>query len=52
MQDLAQYTRVDPTGRIIKYNNFIKRVHTTPKVNIIMEIFMSINRFPLIFPLY
>ncbi|KAF0765863.1 piwi-like protein Siwi, partial [Aphis craccivora] len=31
MQDLAQYTRVDPTGRIVKYNNFIKRVHTTPK---------------------
>lgn len=31
MKDLAQYTRVDPTGRIVKYNNFIKRVHTTPK---------------------
>ncbi|CAH1733066.1 unnamed protein product [Aphis gossypii] len=31
MQDLAQYTRVNPTKRIIKYNNFIKRVLTTPK---------------------
>ncbi|XP_027854008.2 piwi-like protein Siwi [Aphis gossypii] len=31
MRDLAQYTRVDPTGRIVKYNNFIKRVHTTPE---------------------
>ncbi|KAF0707393.1 piwi-like protein Siwi, partial [Aphis craccivora] len=31
MQDLSQYTRVDPTGRIAKYNNFIKRIHNTPK---------------------
>ncbi|CAH1725632.1 unnamed protein product [Aphis gossypii] len=31
MQDIAQHTRVDPNGRIVKYNNFIKRVLTTPK---------------------
>ncbi|KAE9523124.1 hypothetical protein AGLY_016478 [Aphis glycines] len=34
MQDIAQHTRVDPNGRIVKYNNFIKRVLTTPEVNI------------------
>jgi len=49
MQDLAQYTRVNPTKRIIKYNNFIKRVLTTPKVNIVIEILISMNGFPLIF---
>ncbi|XP_050063196.1 piwi-like protein Siwi [Aphis gossypii] len=31
MQDIAQHTRVDPNGRIVMYNNFIKRVLTTPK---------------------
>ncbi|KAE9532669.1 hypothetical protein AGLY_009750 [Aphis glycines] len=31
MQYIAQHTRVDPNGRIVKYNNFIKRVLTTPK---------------------
>ncbi|CAI6362543.1 unnamed protein product [Macrosiphum euphorbiae] len=31
MNDLAVYTRVGPTERISKYNNFINRVLTTPK---------------------
>uniref|UniRef100_A0A2S2NF98 Protein piwi n=1 Tax=Schizaphis graminum TaxID=13262 RepID=A0A2S2NF98_SCHGA len=31
MRDIAQFTRTDPTNRIIKYNSFIRRVLTTPK---------------------
>ncbi|XP_026813338.1 piwi-like protein Siwi isoform X2 [Rhopalosiphum maidis] len=30
MQDIAQFTRTDPTERISKYNTFIRRVLTTP----------------------
>jgi len=41
MADLAVYTRVGPSERIGKYDSFIKRILTTPKVNIFIEILMS-----------
>jgi len=41
MADLAVYTRLDPKQRIERYNNFINRILTTPKVNIVIEILMS-----------
>jgi len=49
MQDIAQFTRTDPTERISKYNTFIRRILTTPKVNIFIKILMSKKEFPLIF---
>jgi hypothetical protein len=33
MRELAEFTRVNPRERIIRYNKFMNRLLSTPKVN-------------------
>lgn len=47
MRELAVYTQVDPAERINRYTNFMKRLQSTPKVNIYLlkYTFLIITKF-------
>jgi len=41
MKDIADHTKLNPTARVSKYNDFIERVLNTSEVNMLIEIFMK-----------
>lgn len=43
MRELANYTVVNPEERVKRYNNFMRRILSTPKVNIYLIIFKNSN---------
>lgn len=45
MRELAEFTRVNPKERIIRYNKFMNRLLTTPKVNKYLLIHINTNLF-------